>query len=229
MIFFGSSHHHPGSNVHRHELLEQEFSSIRQLDLRYLRLVFAALTLEDVLPQVGNGNQSAQVADVYPVGVGHFEQPFTQKLCSSVGYLTIWKMWERMTSSAISPWWIRKVASVAWIYYYATTILLIKIDPTVSDIQFKSHMLAKGCAWHFQAYIGPQVPSKYVPRWLGKIVWRKYFSPTCAGDTLFTNMGVVWFSTIYKAVTQDDAYILTAFWSWNPSSLTCSDASSTCW
>ena len=36
-------------------------------------------------------------------------------------------------------------------------------------------MMERYCAQHFQAFVDPQVPSNYMPDWLGKNVWRYFF------------------------------------------------------
>ena len=57
--------------------------------LWYLRLVFAALALERVVPEVGDGDEAADVAHVDAVGVGHLEQALAEELGGAVGDLTI--------------------------------------------------------------------------------------------------------------------------------------------
>ena len=54
-----------------------------------MRLVLAALALEGVVPQVGDGDQAAEVADVDAVGVGDLEQALAEELGRAVRYLTI--------------------------------------------------------------------------------------------------------------------------------------------
>ena len=81
--------HHPGRDVHGHELLEEQLCGVGELDLRDLGLVLAALALEGVVPQVGDGDQAAEVADVDAVGVGHLEETLAEELGGAVRDLTI--------------------------------------------------------------------------------------------------------------------------------------------
>jgi hypothetical protein len=88
-ILRDSRHHHPGCNVHSHELLKQELGSIWKLHLRYLSLVLAALALECVVSQVSDCNDAAQVTDVDAVRVRDLEEALAQELCCAVRDLTI--------------------------------------------------------------------------------------------------------------------------------------------
>ena len=76
MIHF-SRHHHSRCNVHRHEFLEKQFGCVGKFDLGNLGLVLTALALKDVLPEIGDGYQAAQVADMDSVRIRHFEQPLS--------------------------------------------------------------------------------------------------------------------------------------------------------
>ena len=69
--------------------MEQQLGRIRQLDLRDLRLVLAALALKSVVPQVGDSDQAAEVADVDAVRIGNLKEALTEELSRAVGYLTI--------------------------------------------------------------------------------------------------------------------------------------------
>ena len=94
-LFLLLLHHHAGCNVHGHQLLEEQLGGVGQLDLGDLGLVLAALALEGVVPQVGNRNQAAEVADVNAVRVGHLGGEsiiiiaFTKILRVKEGTLTI--------------------------------------------------------------------------------------------------------------------------------------------
>ena len=59
--------------------------------LRYLGFVLAALALKSVVPQVGDGDQAAEVADVDAVRIGNLKQALSEELSRAVGYLTICK------------------------------------------------------------------------------------------------------------------------------------------
>jgi hypothetical protein len=74
--------HEPWSNVHRHQLLEEQLGGIRKLHLRYLSFVLAALALKSVVAQVGNGNQTTQVAYMKSVWIRYFKEPLPQELMS---------------------------------------------------------------------------------------------------------------------------------------------------
>lgn len=81
--------HQPGRNIHRHQLLEQQFRSIRQPHLRNLRLILTPLTLKRVIPHIRNRNQPTEITNMNPVRIGHLEQALPQKLRRPMRYLTI--------------------------------------------------------------------------------------------------------------------------------------------
>ena len=60
-----------------------------KIKIAYLSLIFASLALEGVVPQIGDGDQAAEVAHVYAVRIGDLEQPLPQELRSAVRNLTI--------------------------------------------------------------------------------------------------------------------------------------------
>jgi len=62
-------HHQPGSNVHGHQLLEQQLGCIRELHLRYLSFVLASLAFKCVVPQISDCNQSTEVTHMDPVWI----------------------------------------------------------------------------------------------------------------------------------------------------------------
>lgn len=57
--------------------------------MRDLSLIFTAFAFKRIISKIRDGNQATEVADVYPVRIGHFEQTFSQKLGSSVTNLTV--------------------------------------------------------------------------------------------------------------------------------------------
>ena len=91
ILRFRSCHHHSRGNVHGHQLLEEQLRRIWQLDLRDLRLVLASLALESVVPQVGNSDEAAEIADVDAVRIRDLKQALTEELSRAVGYLAICK------------------------------------------------------------------------------------------------------------------------------------------
>ena len=100
--------HDAWGNAHGHELLEQQFAGIGDLNLGNLQqererectsihahthtdpgLVLAAPALKCVGLKVGNGNEPAQVTDVNAIGVGCGEESLVEELGRSVSYLTV--------------------------------------------------------------------------------------------------------------------------------------------
>ena len=68
-------------------VMPNNFSTICQVI--YLCLIFTSSALKSVGLQVGNGNETTQVADVDAVGIWRCEQPLVEKLSRSVGNLTV--------------------------------------------------------------------------------------------------------------------------------------------
>ena len=71
--------------------MEEQLRRIRQLYLRDLRLVLTSLALKSIVPQVGDGDQAAEVADVDAVRIGDLKQALAEELGRAVGYLAICK------------------------------------------------------------------------------------------------------------------------------------------
>lgn len=57
--------------------------------MTYLSFVFAASAFKGLVSQIGNADQSAHIANMYTVGIRHFKQSFSQKLCSTMSNLAI--------------------------------------------------------------------------------------------------------------------------------------------
>ena len=55
------SHDKLGANAHGLHLLEQQLGGVGQLDLRNLGLVLAALALEGVVAEVGDGDEAGKI------------------------------------------------------------------------------------------------------------------------------------------------------------------------
>ena len=55
----------------------------------YLCLVLAAAALKVAAAEIGDGDQTAEVADVDAVWITDLKQSFTQELCCAVSYLTV--------------------------------------------------------------------------------------------------------------------------------------------
>lgn len=70
--------------------MEKQLGGVGKFDLRDLRLVFATFTFKGVVSQVGDGDDSAQIANMHAIRIRDFKQPFSQELSGSVGDLTIY-------------------------------------------------------------------------------------------------------------------------------------------
>lgn len=62
---------------------------IRKNDMSHLCLILASLALEGVISQIGDGNQSTEIANMNSIGIGDLKKTFAQKLSSSMRNLTI--------------------------------------------------------------------------------------------------------------------------------------------
>mmetsp|Transcript_16479 Transcript_16479/g.64296 ORF Transcript_16479/g.64296 Transcript_16479/m.64296 type:complete len:1268 (+) Transcript_16479:614-4417(+) len=72
-------------DLHGHQLLEEELAGVGDVDLRDVRVVVAALALELLLLEVGDGEEATVVADVDAVGVGLREEALLEELRGAVG------------------------------------------------------------------------------------------------------------------------------------------------
>lgn len=70
----GASGEHSGGDIHRCQLLEEQLRSVRDMDLRDLRFVFARTTLEGLDFDFGNrSHEPADVTDVDSESIRYFE------------------------------------------------------------------------------------------------------------------------------------------------------------
>lgn len=60
---------HPGSNRHRHELLEEELTCVRYMDLDDVSFVLAASAFEGILLEISNGNESTLLTNMHSVSI----------------------------------------------------------------------------------------------------------------------------------------------------------------
>ena len=74
--------HHPGRDAHRHEFLKQQFTRVRNADFGNLSFVATPFALEGIVAQIGDGHETAKIANVDGVRVGNLKETLTQKLKS---------------------------------------------------------------------------------------------------------------------------------------------------
>jgi hypothetical protein len=76
------------NDTHSHELLEQQLTRIGNMNLREPSRVLAEGAAEGLLPQVGDGDDSAVVTYVYAIWITVSVQTIAQKVGSAVGNKT---------------------------------------------------------------------------------------------------------------------------------------------
>ena len=89
MLFRAHSSEHgrvqPRLDLHRHQLLQEQFASVRDLDLADVLCGVASAAVVPELEKIGLAEEAAPVADVDPVTVRHVEQALFQEASGAVG------------------------------------------------------------------------------------------------------------------------------------------------